>query len=37
MKKFMFIVIFQKFRENWKLFLPIFMEKKYFQEATHFF
>ena len=35
--KFMFMFISQRFYENGQLFLPIFMEKIYFQKATYFF
>ena len=39
MKKLMFMFIFQRFCENWELFLPIFLKFKnsYFQGTTLFF
>ena len=38
-KKFLLIFIFQRFYENWRLFLPIFLKFKnsYFQGTTLFF
>ena len=36
-EKFMFISIFQRFYENWKLFLPIVIEKNIVKEEIIFF